>query len=221
MTLIQASPPSLTRRPHEPRKRPMSYSQFAFDDLERDFGIIPASESLFGAVEPVHPPVWLAEVLARGSRLPLLSEKARGELIVMPVLQACRELTGDEVLIYSGVRLDVAPEKGLAGECDFILARTPPVLALRPPLLTMVEAKKGDIEMGFGQCAAQMVGARTFNEQAGIDQPVYGCITSGEVWQFLRLAGNVLTLEPKRQYIDDPASIIGMVLKCVAPFQNP
>ena len=55
--------------------------------------------------------------------------------------------------------------RGLQGECDFILALTEPVPRLRAPLVTVVEAKKNDIEAGLGQCVAQMVAARDYNER--------------------------------------------------------
>ncbi len=45
------------------------------------------------------------------------------------------------------------------------MAKTPPTPALRAPLLIVVEAKKNDIEEGLGQCAAQMIAARLFNEK--------------------------------------------------------
>jgi hypothetical protein len=53
-------------------------------------------------------------------QLALLSEKARSEFIVAPVLLVARELSHDTVAIYSGQRLDVDASRGLQGECDFI-----------------------------------------------------------------------------------------------------
>ena len=53
----------------------------------------------------------------------------------MPVLLACRELSGNAIAIFSGPRLDVSPERGLVGECDFLLARTPPVPEVRASLI--------------------------------------------------------------------------------------
>ena len=95
------------------------------------------------------------------------SEKSRSEFIVIPILLAARDLSHNSFTIYSGQRLDVMPEKGLVGECDFILGASPTVPMLQSPLVTIVEAKKNDIEAGLGQCVAQMVGARIFNERAG------------------------------------------------------
>jgi hypothetical protein len=83
---------------------------------------------------------WLRQQLLRALQLPLVSEKARSELIVMPVLLACRELSGNSVAIYSGSRFDVAPDQGLSGVCDFLVARTAPVPDVRAPLMAVLEA---------------------------------------------------------------------------------
>jgi hypothetical protein len=75
----------------------------------------------------------------------------------------------------------------------------------------MVEAKKNDIENGLGQCVAQMVAARLFNERAGPPSPtVHGCVTSGEVWQFLRLSddGRTALIDRRRLYLDDVGRIL-------------
>jgi hypothetical protein len=187
----------------------MAYADFTLQGVETAFGISTQVGLLFEDLAPLPVPTWLQELLARGLQLPLLSEKARGELIVMPILLACRELSGNVISIYSGARLDADPRQGLIGECDYILARTPPLPELRAPLIIILEAKKNDIESGLGQCAAQMVGARLWNERQGQTiSSVYGCITTGEVWQFLRLANSVLTIDSTRYYLDSVGRIL-------------
>ncbi len=142
-------------------------------------------------------------------RLALLSEKARSEFIVAPILLAVRELTGERIAILSGQRLDVDPARRLQGECDFILALSEPVPRLRAPLLTVVEAKKNDIEAGLGQCVAQMVAAQVYNERSGQPLPaVFGCVTTGEDWQFLRLTGTEVTIDQGRFYINNVGDIL-------------
>jgi len=94
---------------------------------------------------------------------------------------------------------------------NYILASTPPIPRLKAPLLTVLEAKRSDIELGLGQCAAQMVAARMFNERASeIGRPLFGCITTGEDWHFPRLAGNELLLDRRRLYVDNVASILAV-----------
>ncbi len=192
----------------------MSYGDYTLDAALQTFHLSVAQVPLFGDVRPVEPSEWLVETLRKGKTLALFSEKSRSEFIVAPMLLTCRDLAGDACFVYSGVRLDVDAAKGLRGECDFILARTAPSPALRAPLLVVVEAKKNDIEEGLGQCVAQMVGARLFNERHG--QPserIYGCVTTGESWQFLRLVDATLSADTDRYYISEPGKILAVLLR--------
>lgn len=66
--------------------------------------------------------------------------------------------------VYSGQNLEADSERGLSGECDFLLGQGPAFLGLRSPLLAVVEAKRNDIDIGLGQCVAQMVGIQSFNQ---------------------------------------------------------
>jgi hypothetical protein len=187
----------------------MAYTDFTLETAETNLGVTSRPGDLFPGLCPVPVPPWLQESLARGMSLALLSEKARSEFVVAPILLAARELSHDAVAIYSGQRLDVDPSRGLQGECDFILALSPPVPRLRAPLVTIVEAKKNDIEAGLGQCVAQMVAARLFNEKYGQPLPaIFGCVTTGEAWQFLRLEGDAVILDRTRLYI----ATVGLIL---------
>jgi hypothetical protein len=196
----------------------MSYTDFNLELAEATFGLTARPGEIFAGLTPVAVPAWLIDLLERGRQVAaLVSEKARSEFLVVPVLLAAREFASAELSIYSGQRLDVDPERGLVGECDYILALTPPVPRLRAPLVTVLEAKKGDVEAGLGQCVAQMVGARLFNERAGVTaQLVYGCVTTGEVWQFLRLDSSAVVIDRVRQFIDNVGGILAVLRAIVS-----
>jgi hypothetical protein len=198
----------------------MAYSNFTLESVARELGVITRATALFPDLQPVATPAWLVEILWRGGQgiqLSLLSEKSRSEFIVAPILLAARELTGNRFAIYSGQRLDVDPERGLTGECDFILSASEAVLPLQAPIMTMVEGKKNDIEGGLGQCIAQMVAAHVFNQSNGqTGAPVFGCVTTGEAWQFLRLANKEALLDQRRYYIDT----IGLILAAIGSIVN-
>lgn len=198
---------------NEPREGGMGYGDFDFDFLLEHFDLTVTQVPLFAQVAPVAPNAWLRDALHKGRPVAFLSEKSRSEFIVAPILLTCQELAGEAYYLYSGVRLDVDAAQGLNGECDFILARTPPTPTLRAPLLVVVEAKKNDIEEGLPQCAAQMVAARLFNEthHSPVAQ-LHGCVTTGEAWQFLRLTGKELLIDADRYYISDVAKILGVLL---------
>ena len=190
----------------------MAYSDFTLEAVERQLRVKTQEADLFPHLPTATVPDWLPASLARGTRLALISEKARSEFIVVPILLAARELSGDRFAIFSGQRLDVDPEQGLVGECDFILALAPSLPPLHAPVMTVVEAKKNDIEVGLGQCIAQMVAARKFNEAAGLTKaPFYGCVTTGETWQFLRLAEQAALMDRPRYYLDNVKGILGVL----------
>ncbi len=195
----------------------MAYSDFTLDSVEKVLGVNLQQGVLFESVDSLEVPPWLQEALRKGMQLALLSEKVRSELIVMPILLTCRELCGNRFAIYSGERLDVDPERGLVGQCDFILTTTPPFPMLKSPIVTIVEAKNQYIEGGLGQCAAQMVGARLFNQNGGKEPAtIYGCVTTGEAWQFLRLDGTTIVIDRNRYYIDNVGTILGVFQAIIA-----
>ena len=177
----------------------MAFSEFTLESALGSLGVSVREADLFPDFALAVVPVWLPDWLTRGTRLALISEKARSEFIVVPILLAAREGSGDQLAIFSGQRLDVDPAEGLTGECDFILALGPSVPPLRAPLATIVEAKKNDVEAGLGQCVAQMVAAQRFNQAARRpDFPVHGCVTTGETWQFLRLDKQTALIDSQR-----------------------
>lgn len=201
------------RQPDAPgvqKVRPMSYREFTLETVIQYFNITISETTLFPHTQRPTIPAWLPDALARGTRLALLTEKSRSEFIVAPILLAARELSADRVAIFSGQRFDVDPEQGLVGECDFILALGPALPPLHAPIVTVVEAKKNDIEAGIGQCIAQMIAARRFNQSAGkTNHPVFGCVTTGEAWQFLRASDDTVLMDKNRYYLDDVSSILG------------
>jgi len=190
----------------------MAYSDFTLTTLRKTFGIAHQRTSLFEHIPAVKVSEWLAETLGKGKQLVIDTEKARSEFIVAPILLASRDLNHGRFAIYSGKTLNIDPDKGLKGECDFILTCTPPFQELESPIMTIVEAKRQDIERGLGQCAAQMVGARLFNQSdsTGIDT-IFGCVTTGEAWQFLKLEQESVYIDSERYYVNNVPQILGVI----------
>lgn len=190
----------------------MAYASFTLELVQQTFGLSALPRVLFAGVRPVPATPWLVETLRKGHSLAPASEKARGEFIAVPILLTCRELLGNTFVIYSGVGLNVDSERGLNGECDYILAPSPTVLVLQAPLMVIVEAKKGDIEDGLGQCAAQMYAARLFNERHQTpSNPIFGCVTNGDAWQFLKLENSHLYIDVDRYFIKEVDQILGIL----------
>ncbi len=189
----------------------MAYSDFTVETVLSTFGVKIVNGPLFEAITPHPIPKWLGELLARRTPLFTSSEKARSESLIWPILLAAREVCSDRLAIYSGQQFEVNRERGLSGECDFLIAVAPSTLPVQPPIVTVVEAKKADIDSGTGQCLAEMIAADEFNRAAGFSvRPIYGCITTGEVWVMLRLENRIATMANRRFSPLVPEDILGV-----------
>lgn len=198
----------------------MAYSDFDLTKLRKTFSLKQDRKPLFEDIESVKISQWLKDTLDKSMQLVIDTEKARSELIVMPILLASRELNKNCFSIYSGEKFDVEPDKGLKGECDFILTYTPPLQAIQSPIVTIVEAKKNDIEGSLGQCGAQMLAVRLFNKNDNKDiETIFGCVTTGEAWQFLKIENDVIIIDSNRYYIDNIDKILG-VIKTIINFYS-
>lgn len=191
----------------------MAYSDFKLEQVVEQFSLVPKSAELFSNCEPVELSSWLKETLGYTKHLALLSstEKARSEFIVAPLLIELQRRHHNELSVFSGKRLDVDKESGLVGECDFLLSRTAMTNVIQAPVFSLVEAKKQDLELGLGQCVAQMLGAQLFNRQRGKDIPIiYGCVTTAESWQFLQLEDKTLTIDSRIYYFTELDAVLGI-----------
>ncbi|HHC24682.1 MAG TPA: hypothetical protein ENK58_04600 [Desulfobacterales bacterium] len=159
---------------------------------------------------------WLRKTLAITSKIPLKSEKARSEGMIAPILFELKERNEDKITLLSGEYLDIDPQQGLNGECDFILTKTPYSTTLESPVFCVVEAKQHILENSLGQGVAQMVGAREFNRVEGTAvETIFGAVTSGEVWQFLKLSDSTIYTDRQRYFIENPARLSGILQSIV------
>lgn len=198
----------------------MSYSDFNLDRAQRALGLsLESREDMFRDVAEREPGPVLRATLEENVTLAtaIHTEKARSELIVAPMLVEVRRQLDHRISLFSGVDFHVAPERGLSGTCDFLLARSPTQWVLAAPVMTIVEAKKDDIKAGLGQCAATMVAAQLYNEREGASiGAIYGAVTTGTLWQFLRLDGPVLALDEREHHIGRVAKILGILIGVMA-----
>ena len=198
------------------KQAPRSYEEFDLDTLRKQYQLTIVRTSLFPTIQPIEPPAWLPELINKSLKLTLYSEKAKSEYIVAPLLLALKECVSDRISIYSGFRFDVDAAHGLKGFCDFIISKGTPLPVIQAPVIMLVEAKKNDVDGALGQCAAEMVAAQIFNEAE--NQPVsaiYGCITTGDDWQFLRLSQKQLAIDETKQYLSNLPQIFGTLKQMV------
>lgn len=197
----------------------MPYSDFSIPDLKKKFGLtLNEATDLFNSVAEVDLPATLADILHRylPLALNLNTEKARSELIIAPVLIEFKLLYCDKISLFSGIEFNVDEATGLKGRCDYILSRSPEQLALTAPVCILVEAKNENIVAGIPQCLAEMVAAQMFNKSEGIPlSPIYGAVTTGILWRFLRLEGVNADVDSAEYTIHSPKKIFG-ILKYIA-----
>lgn len=172
----------------------MSYSTFTNRGLNEKFGIvIDFRDDLFARVPPRPASDWLYEALRRNTVLAVSQsfEKPRSEFLVAPVLTELYTQAERRISLFSGWEFNVDPKRGLFGRADFLICRSPIQTFLTAPVVVAVEAKKDDFDQGATQCIAEMVAARIFNERENtVAETIYGCITTGNAWRFLRLREN-------------------------------
>ena len=193
----------------------MSYSDFTIREIKRRFQLrIEEDRDLFSSVPAVEISPLLREILAENVPLALAiaTEKARSEMIISPVLLEARRRVDLPVSLFSGVDFTVDAQRGLTGVCDFLFSRSPEQLTIEAPAIAIVEAKKEDMTAGIAQCLAQLVAARLFNEQGGSGaEMVFGVVTTGNNWKFLRLEGTRRMVDLAEYHIKEVGRIVGIL----------
>ncbi len=191
----------------------MAFSNVKLNDVLEKYSLIEDKQNIFPNLQEVASSEWLLDMIAMANELPLNSEKAKSEFIVSPILLEVWKRNNKRFAIFSGVTLDVNAD--LKGECDFILSKTPKSKEIQAPIFTLIEAKDDNIRNGWGQCVMQMYASQKFNEMKQRNIPIiYGCITTGDDWQFLKLEKNIVTFDNKRFYLSEVDKILG-VFQCI------
>jgi hypothetical protein len=192
----------------------MPYSNFTIAQVKRQFQIEVVTEPFFSNVPILIPREWLTNLLQESAPLAVTlgTEKVRSELIIAPLLFEFRELLDRQISFFSGTDFSIDLESGLNGVCDFLLTRSTSEVNIEAPAIIIIEAKKGELNVGWGQCAAEMIAAQKFNLAAGQEVPtIYGCVTTGTMWQFLKLTGQVLTIDVTEYSLDPIDRILGVL----------
>ncbi len=176
----------------------MPYSSFTLAQVERQFDLNVVKGVFFSDLPRLPARSWFKESLEISAPFAATqgNEKVRSELIIAPLLFELRELLDRQIGLFSGVDFTIEPESGLNGVCDFLLTRSSNELIIKAPAIVLIEAKKGELNAGWGQCAAEMIAAQKFNQAAAQEvSTIYGSVTTGTQWQFLKLTGQDLTID--------------------------
>lgn len=190
----------------------MPYSKFDLLKVQHDFALkVHETIHFLPDLPPTEPDLLLKETLADSIPLALAqgNKKARSEWIINPILTAVRRLSGAQVSVFSGREFNVDPERELVGYVDSLIARSPRLLVLESPVVMLVEAKPENLNAGLGQCAVEMIAAQIFNQQP--EQTVYGGVTNGELWKFLKLRQTDLTIDLEAYSLEPIERLLGIL----------
>jgi hypothetical protein len=191
----------------------MAYSDFTtLKKVKNLLGISHQLARLFTeSIIDVKPSEHLLFDIKEAEILAPVTEKSKSELIIVPILKEVRRNNAEKITYFSGFSFDVSAEKSLTGICDFIFGYAPQTLEINTPIFCLIEAKNRTLEEGLGQCAAEMYAAQLYNSQEGDDIPVvYGSVTNGYDWVFLKLENNLLLIDTQRFTVLKIAELLGV-----------
>jgi hypothetical protein len=197
----------------------MSYADFTMQKIreELNFEIVNANLMLNVGKKISLTPSF-KKILNEGIQLAnaIDNEKSRSEFIVAPLLLRLKSALNNEISVFSGTELNIDKEKGLNGICDFLIAKSDKQYILTHPIIALVEAKNSNIYSGLGQCMAEMVAARLYNQKYNIDSKIiYGIVTTGSEWKFLTLEENTITIDNNEYFISDIHKLFSILVSII------
>jgi len=198
----------------------MTYNDFNLKTVTKKIGLTIGDRiDLFATVPELEPSSLLVEVLKENVPIALSSntDKSRLSMITAPILIELRKLFNHQIGLFCGIDFTVDAEKGLNGNCDFLISRSSHLLIITAPVVAIVEAQNEDINAGLGPCVAEMLAARIFNEGEGNKNAtiIYGAVTSGQTWRFLRLKEQVIEIDLIEYYLIDVNKILGILASAI------
>jgi hypothetical protein len=197
----------------------MPYSSFTLKRVKEEFDLnIVENIDLFSAIEEAEISDYLKTTLNYNVPLALAisTEKARSEMIISNVLLELKKLLNDEIGLFSGIIFDIDKDRDLNGFCDYIISRSSEQFYLNSPIVAIVEAKNEQIISGLGQCIAEMIASKIFNEKEGnIIDKIYGAVTTGSTWKFLKYENDTAYIDRLEYHIGNVNKIMGIFVKMV------
>ena len=199
----------------------MAYSNFTIAKLKQQFGLSQENERLFAAVHivSVRPSRRLVLEIKEGSEMPLMSEKAKSEMLITPIIRELKR-NNPSLSIFSGYTFNIENIEELSGAPDFIISNKPDKVEIESPVFCLVESKNKTPDEGYAQCAAEMYAARIFNRQMGDPyETIYGVVTNAFEWVFLKLEGNTIYIDKERYFINKLSRLMGTLQYIVNQYQ--
>lgn len=188
-----------------------SYSQFKPEDI-KNLGINFIRGKIFSQIKALEPSQFLLDTLAINKKFPIESEKAKSEYLIVPILTEIQVKNPEKFTCFSGYQFNVDSQLGLKGFCDFIISKKYNAVFIESPLVAVVEVKSNqDLPDASPQCIAEMYAAQLYNEKNEEKTIViYGAITNGYEWIFLKLENKEVILDTNRYGIKNLSELLGV-----------
>ncbi|CAK0741334.1 conserved hypothetical protein [Gammaproteobacteria bacterium] len=104
-------------------------------------------------------------------KLTLNSEMAKRDFMIAPILWSILLYVKAKIYVEYFIEIDEV----LGGSLDYLIRSGQELI--------VIEAKKGDLDKGFNQLAAELI-ALDKSEQADAPASLYGAVSIGELWRF-------------------------------------
>ena len=190
----------------------MAFSDFkTIPDVQKRFGIRHIENDFIKIEEGLSPSEqFLKELEFSRQYIPVFaSEGARCEAVIYPILREVYKAYATNYALW--IKEPLAYDETLSGTPDYFVSTRSELgmLIVGMPLIMLVEAKKNDFELGWGQCLAELVAAQKINEDP--EHAVYGIVSDGTLWQIGHLVGDTFTRNRTSFSVDDLPTLFGAV----------
>lgn len=137
------------------------------------------------------------------------SEAARCENVIYPILRDVYKNYVEWFSLWSHESISYNAE--LSGTPDYLVSTKSALGKTVPgiPIIIVVDAKRNDFVIGWGQCLAELVAVQKINND-NLKQ-VYGIVTDGTLWQFGKLVEDVFTLSETALTINELKKVFGAI----------
>lgn len=137
------------------------------------------------------------------------SEASRCENVIYPILRDDYKNYVEWFSLWSHEAISYDTE--LSGPPDYLVSTKSALGKTVPgiPIIIVVEAKRNDFMMGWGQCLAELVAVQKINND-NLKQ-VYGIVTDGTLWQFGKLVDDLFTLSETVLTINELKKVFGAI----------
>ncbi len=187
----------------------MAFTDFkSISQVQQEYNILYDEQDFIQPQDVTPSPTFLAEFEFNWQHIDMFtSEAARCENVIYPILREVYKSYADQYSLWS--HKSMSYDETLTGTPDYIVTTKSPLgkTVFGLPIVIISEAKQSDFVQGWGQCLAEMVAAQKINQNT--EQPVYGIVSDGELWQFGRLVGNQFTKHKTRLALTDTERLFG------------